>query len=189
MSRAPDTGAEARRLDALYRAKAIAEIAEADALVKGATEAASSGDEMADVLLVKGEPGPTDREARRVLAGPDGEAAEKALDALGLSRARYAMCSRVGGADEATRARRLRLIVEAVDPRVIVALDARASADLAAAFEIDVPRPGVPVRVLGRDVVAIDGLEASLADERLKRRVWGQLQALRPAPETKNGRP
>ena len=82
MSCAPDTGADARRLDALYRAKAAAEIAEADALVKGATEVASSGDEMADVLLVKGEPGPTDREARRVLAGPDGEAADKALDAL-----------------------------------------------------------------------------------------------------------
>ena len=169
---------DAARIDGMYRAKARAEIADAESLVPGDAIVRGHGDELADVLLLKGEPGPADIEAGRALAGRDGEAAESALEALGVEGARYAACSRVGAVGEAERARRVRLLVEAIDPRLIVALDPVAAADLAAAFGVDVPAAGEVVRILGRRVLALDGLEASLGDERLKRRVWKQLKAL-----------
>ena len=178
MSETADITAQARDIDRLYRAKARAEIAEADALLNGTDAVSCDGDELADVVLVKGEPGAGDRAAGRVLAGADGDAAGKALDALGLPETRFAICSRPAPADTPTRARRLRLIIEAVDPRVVIALDTAAGEDLAAAFSIAPQTPGVPVRVLGRELLVIEGLEASLADEKLKRRVWSQFQSL-----------
>ena len=62
---------------------------------------------------------------------------------------------------------RLRLQLESVDPKVIVALDAEAAADIAEAFGCEAPVPGDAVlRVLGRRVVAVSGFEAALADPR-----------------------
>jgi len=178
MSEAPDSATEARRIDALYRAKARAEADEAEALVPGEGVVRGQGDLLASVLLVKGEPGAGDRAKGRALAGDDGVAIGKALDALGLPSARYALCTRVGPDPEAVVSR-VRLLTEAVDPRVVVLLDAEAAADFAAAYEVSVPKHGQVVRVLGREVLAVDGFEASLSDEKRKRRVWRQLQALK----------
>jgi hypothetical protein len=72
--------------------------------------------------------------------------------------------------------------VEAVDPRVVIALDPQAAADLAAAFGIEPLEPGCVTRVLGRDVLATDDFAGSLGDDSAKRRVWDQLRALRTAP-------
>jgi len=170
-------------LEALYREKARAEIALAEALVPG-DAVRGSGDELADVLLVKGEPGDEDRSAGMALAGADGEASNKALDALCMSPARYAVCSRGGDAEPAAYVRRLRLIVEAVDPRIILALDAEAAADLAGALSSVMPPPGELARIDGRDVLVVDDFAGSLDDERRKRLVWRQLQALRPLGRT-----
>jgi hypothetical protein len=71
------------------------------------------------------------------------------------------------------------LLVEAIDPRVIVALDLVAAADLCLAYGQPAPQPGEAARLMGRDLVVTESLEASLEDEQLKRRVWKQLQALR----------
>jgi hypothetical protein len=179
------------RLARLYRDKARAEITDAEGLAGAGEMVRPAGDELADVMLLKGEPGPEDIEASRVLAGADGEAADKALDALGLSPARFAACTRASDSGGEPRSDRLRLLVEAVDPRVIVALDPVAAADLAAAYEVEVPPAGRLARMNGRDVVALDGLQASLGDEALKRRVWRQLQALKTtaAADTHRGRP
>ena len=38
---------------------------------------------------------------------------------------------------------------------------------------------GVPAHVRGRVLLAVDGLEASLADEARKKRVWEQFRGLR----------
>lgn len=167
----PDNAA---RIDRLYRAKARAEIAAAGKAARPSGGIRGQGDVLAEVLLVKGEPGPGDLDAKRALAGEDGPAVGKALDALGLPKARYAFCT----AAEGDAALRVRLLVEAIDPRTIVLLDLRAAADFAAAFEIPSPPPGVREMVLGRVVVACEGFEASLGDEDAKRRVWRQLQAL-----------
>ena len=173
-----DTAPEARRLDELLRAKARAEIAAAEELVSGKGVVRGQGDPLADVLLVKGSPGPGDLKSGRALAGEDGVAAGKALDALGVPKSRYALCTRVGTAAEADRLARVQLLVEAVDPRTVVLLDAGAAEDFAAAFGVETPPSGVVGFVSGRTVLAVDGLEASLADAALKRRVWQQLQAL-----------
>lgn len=164
----------ARRIDRLYRAKARAEIAAAEEAARASGGVRGQGDVLAEVLLVKGGPGSADLKAKRALAGEDGTAVGKALDALGLPKSRYAFCT----AAEGDASQRVRLLVEAIDPRTIVLLDLRAAADLAAAFGIAAPSPGVRTTVLGRAVVACDGFEASLGDEVAKRRVWRQLRAL-----------
>ncbi len=172
-----DTSPEAARIDALYRAKARAEVAAAEALIAGAGVVRGQGDLLADVLLVKGDPGPGDTAKKRALAGDDGVAIGRALDALGVSSARFALCTRVGRRD-AERIERVRMMTEAIDPRTVVLLDAHAAEDFAAAFGCPKPVPGELTRVLGREIVAVDGFEASLADEGRKRRVWRQLKAL-----------
>ena len=185
-----DAERDVERYERMCREKADAEIAAADAPVVGSGRIRSSGDVLAEIALIKGAPGPHDVAAGRVLSGADGEAATKALDALGLPSERYAVCSRPGRSAAAARARRLALIIEAVDPAIVIALDPEAAADVALAMRTGALVPGEPVSVRGRNVLAIDGLEASLGDERLKKRVWRQLRALAPAtPETPSGRP
>lgn len=178
MSSAGDFADEGARLDRIYRDKARAEIAIAESSGGRAPEVRASGDELAEVLLVKGEPGREDREAGHALAGPDGEAADKALDALGLSAARFAFCTRDEGLDDDRRSERIRTLVEAVDPSVVIALDMLAAADLSEALGIERPAAGATLTWHGRTILAVEGLEASLADEGLKRRVWRQFKAL-----------
>lgn len=177
MSERPETLREAARLDAVYRAKARAEVAAAEALVPGGV-VRGQGNVLAEVLLVKGEPGPGDLAAGRALAGEDGAAIGKALDALALPKERFAFCTRVGETGSPERIRRVRQLVEAIDPRVVVLLDAGAAEDFGAAYGQPAPTVGVVASVLGRAVLALDGFEASLADEPRKRRVWRQLRAL-----------
>lgn len=186
MSGAHDISAESARLDGVFREKARAEITVAEQAAGGMPAVRAHGDELAEVLLLKGEPGPGDIEGGYALAGPDGDAAEKALDALGLPAARFALCTRVPDVDLEDRAARIRTVVEAVDPLYVIALDPLAAEDLAVAVGIDPPVAGTPVTWRGRTVVAIDGLEASLSDDALKRRVWRQLKALAAAdaPQT-----
>lgn len=178
MSMSGQPAAEALRIDVLYREKVRAEIAEAEALVPGDPTVSPQGDELADVLLVKGEPGAGDRAHGRALAGDDGVAIGKALDALGLPEARFAMCTRVGSVGTEARVRRLQLFVEAVDPAVIIALDAAAAEDVAVALGVAWLSTGKPVWVEGRTVLALDDFEGSLGAEERKRRAWRQLKSL-----------
>lgn len=177
MTEPDDISQEAQRVDALYRAKARVEIEAAEALVSGPGVVRGQGDHLADVLLVKGSPGSTDREKGRALAGEDGAAIGKALDALGLPKSRFALCTRVG-AEGADRLQRLLLLTEAIDPRTVILLDAEAAEDFAEAYAIPVPVAGEVGRALGRELLVVDGFEASLVDEARKRRVWRQLRAL-----------
>jgi hypothetical protein len=161
-----------------YADKAAAELAHADSLLPGASDVASAGDPFGRVMLVKGEPGPEDARAGKALAGADGEAATKALEALGLADGGvFRTVSRpLADGDAADVAERLAWIVEAVDPDIVIALDAEAGSDLARVADLDALSPGEPVRWRGRALLAVDGLEASLADEAHKARVWAQLK-------------
>lgn len=178
MSGSPDTERVARHAESVYRDKARTEIAQAEALVTGKGSVRGQGDLLAEVLLIKGEPGQGDLSTGRALSGDDGVAIGKALDALDLPKARFAFCTRGGRAPARARISRVRLMTEAVDPGVIVLLDTVATADFAAAFGVDAPAPGVLTKILGRTVVALTGFEASLTDEAAKRQAWKQLQAL-----------
>lgn len=176
------TGAEAGRIQRRFEAKARAELKSADAALGVPMAVASAGDPLGAVVLAKGLPEAADTKARRALAGPDGEAARKALEALGLDPAAvWAVCTRPAEADLPARARRLELVVEAVDPRLVIALDDEAAEDLAAAFGLKVLAPGRPVSVRGRTLGAVGGLSASLTDAKAKAKVWEHLKALAKA--------
>lgn len=168
------------RLSALYAAKVRAELAEADGLAPDAAAVEPSGDPTCRVMLVKGVPGRADRAAGRALSGPDGEAATKAFEALDLGSAYFATCCRPASGERSPGGlERLALQIEAVDPAVIVALDAPAAEDVAAVLGLEELPFGVVAAVRGRRVLAVEGLEASLGDDNAKARVWRQLRTLR----------
>ena len=176
------TGEEADRIQRRFEAKARAELRNADAALGVPVAVASAGDPLGAVVLAKGLPEAADTKARRVLAGPDGEAARKALEALGLDPASvWAVCTRPGKADLPACARRLELVVEAVDPRLVIALDDEAAEDLAAAFGLKALAPGRSVSVRGRTLGAVGGLSASLKDPGIKAKVWEHLKTLAKA--------
>lgn len=184
MSPEPDTAfrTRAERIRAEHEARAHAELRAADALCPGSDAVAWSGAVIAEVALVKGLPGPAEASGGAALTGPDGEACGKALEALGWAPAAlFSTVSRsVPTASDESRAARLRGQVEAVDARIAIALDAEAAQDLAAAFGVDRLPFGEERRAGGRRLLAVDGFEACLIDEKRKKRVWRQLQAARP---------
>jgi hypothetical protein len=118
------------------------------------------------------------------VSGADGDAVAKALEKLGHapSEVFYTLSRPVVGADDGAIQQRIRYQIEAVDAPLVIALDATAAADLAAAFELDSLGFGVVVRGAGRRFVACDGLERSLTNERAKKTVWRQLTAASPEP-------
>lgn len=172
----------AERIAAEHEARALAELAHAEEQAPGSDVVGWSGAAIAEVALVKGFAGPAESAGGKAMSGADGPAAGKALEALGWpADAVFATLSRPEPSiDPASRARRLRAQIEAVDPLAVIALDAEAAGDVAAAFGVDALGFGVRVRAGGRWLVAVDGFEASLADDTRKRRVWKQLQAARP---------
>lgn len=172
----------AARLVGMYRAKADEEVRAALATI-GTPSAAVAGDPLARVVLVKGVAGPAEASGGPLMSGPDGAAATAALSALGFDPPTwFAVMSRAGlaGDDAGLRNRWLLEAIEVADPYAVVALDPVAAEDLAAALGIRGLTPSDPVSVAGRTVIALEGLERSLDDPALKRRVWRQLKALAP---------
>jgi hypothetical protein len=178
----PAFEAAVAEIRALHEARARAELAAADALAPGSDAVAWRGALMADVAVVKGLPGPAEASGGAAMSGADGEAVVKALDALGWSGENvfFTLSRSEPGLEGPAAADRIRRQIEAVDPRLVIALDDLAAADVAEGFGVAVPRCGEAARVLGRTIVAVDGFEASLGDPVRKRRVWRQLQAAKP---------
>jgi hypothetical protein len=165
-------------LTRLFAAKAAAERAEADALDPGSAERGSSGPASAAVLLVKGEPASA-AAVGSALSPAEAEAALRALTALGLPGDDVsAIATRTPQGSDDSSVRRLRLAVEAGDPAWVIALDRLAGEAVAAALEVSALVPGQPLTIAGRVWLVVDGLEASLTDPALKRRVWEQMKAL-----------
>ncbi len=185
MTAVPRTPDDTARLQALYEAKVRSELAAADGDAPGSDSVPSSGDLFADILALKGAPGPAESAGDPVLSGPDGAALTKALEALvsgGLTY--FATLSRPEPDVPAKRrARRVRSIIEAIDPPLVLALDAVAAEDVALAFGLASFGFGAPKHAGGRELLAVDGLEASLCDPARKKRVWRQLKCLgQPGP-------
>jgi hypothetical protein len=170
---APEVGTD---LEALFRAKADAELGRGAAGLAGGAFA-PSGEPAASTLFLKGRPGPTDVAQGRALAGPDAEAATASLDALGLPEGWLALVTRAPDGPAADPDA-LSRVVEAVDPERVVVLDAAAAEDAAKVLGMDRLPFGRPVTRQGRVWLAVDGLEQSLTDPALKRRVWAQLRTL-----------
>jgi len=180
----PDTAREfgADVLRALHEARVRAELTAADRLLPGSDGVPSAGAHFATIVVVKGLPGPAEASGKPAMSGADGEAARKALAALGWEPASvFFTLSRPGSSTDAPRrAARLRLQIEAVDPEFVLAVDTDAAADVAEALGLERLALGALVRAGGRRVLACDGLEASLGDSARKRRVWSQLKLATP---------
>ncbi len=176
-----DTPMTAEQICALHEARARAELAAADALAPGADGVAWRGALLAQVAVVKGLPGPAEASGGEAFSGSDGEAATKALAALGYGEGElfFTLSRPVPQMDPERVASRIRAQIEAVDASLVLAVDGEAAADVAAAFGISQPAWGKAVRILGRRIVAVDGLEASLNQPARKRRVWEQLKNAR----------
>lgn len=167
-------------LMSLHEAKARAELVAADALLPAADIVPWSGAVFAEVALVKGLPGPAEAAHQPALSGADGEAAMKALVALGYDRdSVFSTLSRPVEGDDDAIARRVRLQIEAVGAHVVFALDDVAARDVAAAFDAAPLRVGKVTYAAGRRLVAVPGFEASLSEPRAKRTVW---EAMKCAP-------
>lgn len=177
MSEPRPEGSGAARVRALFERKVRAELEDAD-VAAGGQAVPWAGDPLASIAAVKGERGPAERSGGEAFSGPDGEALRKALEALGERRSVFFACSALAGAEDAAAVKRIRAQLATVDPSVVVAVDEMAALVVAAAFGVRSLAPGKLVRVGSSTLLALDGLEASLADERRKARVWAQLRAL-----------
>jgi hypothetical protein len=157
-------------LRGLYVAKAVAEEDAADALLGTELRVRRGGDPLGRVLLLKGEPGEADVASGEALAGGDGDAARAALDALDVeTESVLAVVTRPSReADPVLAAARVARYLEAADPALVVALDEVAQDDLQRAIGLKLLPFGEPAVVAGRTLLAVDGLEASLADEARK---------------------
>jgi hypothetical protein len=161
---------------ALYEAKALAELGDADALA-GVTGGGWSGDPLGDVALVVGAPAGGEGAASGPLSRELEEAVGKALVALGLeAESAFVIASRPVGARADGLVARLRLALEAVDAPLALALDAQAADDLAASFGLACLQAGMPVRASGRVLGYTGDFEDSLGDERAKGRVWAAMK-------------
>jgi hypothetical protein len=163
----------AAELAALYEAKALAELADGDALA-GAVEPGWRGEPLGPLAFVTS-------------ALPDAgvlEALDKAADALDAAPAfviatRPEVASRPDAASAAeVRNRRLALMVEAADPAVVIALDVIAAADLAEALGAQTMVPGQSARAHGRVLGFSADFAASLSDAPAKARVWAAMKAI-----------
>ncbi len=185
MSTAADTSIDsiAAKLRALHETRVKAELHAADMLAPGSDRVAPRGAALAEIAVVKGLPGPAEASGGAALSGADGAALVKALEALGWApdAVFFTLSRPEPGMDRERASDRLRLQLESVDPRAVVALDAEAAADLAESFGCEQPMPGKPpVRVLGRRLFAVSGFEAALSDPKAKQRVWAELKAVKP---------
>jgi hypothetical protein len=165
---------------ALYEAKALAELGDADTLA-GVGAGGWSGDPMGAVALVVGVP-PENAVAGGLLPPDAAEAVEKALVALGFEGGTaFLIATRPAGAHPESVAARLRLALEAVDAPLALALDAEAAADLAAAFGLESLDPGRPVRASGRVLGSVGDFARSLGDAKAKTRVWAAMRSVAAA--------
>jgi hypothetical protein len=166
---------------ALYEAKALAELGDANALA-GVASGGWSGDPLGAVALVVTTVASTEDVESGILRADVREAASKALAALGFEEdSAFVIASRPRGAETGALTARLRLALEAVDAPLVLALDPLAADDLAAAFGLHGLEPGKPVRAAGRVLGSTGDFAASLGDVRAKGRVWAAMRSVAAA--------
>lgn len=136
-----------------------------------------SGNLLAGFLCCKGVPGPAERAGGAVCSGDDGVALAKAAVALGYGEDSLAAVYVAGLSPDD-----LRIIIEAIDPAVVVSVDAPARVMVSRALGAPLPSYGVLVRAAGRRFLAVDSFEESLVSDEAKRRSWHQLKAARRKP-------
>ncbi len=118
--------------------------------------------------------------AARALGDQALGALESSAAALGYGRSccMYATLRPVHAEDDAALdSQALFLLMEGLDPLVVVAADAEAARALGGAYRQDVP-VDAPCRLFGRDAVAFTSFEGMLDDPQSKQAAWALLKKL-----------
>ena len=145
------------------------------------------GNRFASVLALKGESGPSEQSGNPPFFGMDGEALENALATLGWGSNAWCGIALELPEKGIIGSSELRMLVEIIDPRALLALDRQAIDALQLSFGIEllpsIPIPGQITWLLGRALVYVEGFEAALisGEEEAKRRVWRELRTLKPS--------
>jgi len=134
-----------------------------------------SGNLLCQVACVKGIPSRDEIAGAPVCSGTDGEALGKAFPALGYPEGELPAFVAAYACDE----QQLRLIIEVLDPELVVAVDQTAGRALAAAFKMPLLAAGAPRTHMGRRFLVVHDFQGSLASMETKRRAWAQLKAAR----------
>lgn len=156
-----------------YEAKALAELADADA-VTGAGPGTWDGPVVgAHIAFLTAHPDT----AGSILGARTTEAVAKAAGAMGAADAVFVLVTRPTAdyAPEAA-ARRVRMALEAVDAPAVIALDSEGAEDLARAFGLDGLPTGADLRVFGRSLGSVGDFAASLDDAAAKSRAWSTMK-------------
>lgn len=177
---------EERRASALAKTRAELEgLADRGAMM--------AGNAFSSVLLLKGEPGESERDGGALLAGADGVALRAALQALGYAPEDWVGLACWDDHGVPLSAELLRETVCALDPATVIVCDAGAADlvreayadDLASleSFEEAMLFDGLVVQVAGMRVMALGGFEAALGDAHEKQVMWRRLKQLPPLGE------
>jgi len=143
------------------------------------------GNRFASVVAIKGEPGEAESRGKPPFFGADAEALENALVALGWGNNNWCGIALDLPGRDVLDPKELRLLIETIDPRALLALDKKAAEALLDGYGVEllprIPQAGVKTKLLGRTLVIVDGFEAALASKdegEAKQRVWKELKAL-----------
>lgn len=143
----------------------------------------TAGNAFCRVLLVKGRPGPAERDGLGLLAGADGDALRAGLARLGWRDDDWAGLGTFLAEPGFPQAQPedVAVAVEVFDPECVLALDTPGARALAQAWGLPEPLPAGKVeRVMGRRVLALGGFEAALASQQGKRDMWARLRQVPP---------
>jgi len=187
-----------------------------------------SSSSVCEVLLIKGTPGSAELSGAAPFSGADGKALSAALESLGwgtdnwvgiITKLPVPALSPEPNAQISSRELtpyQLRLIIEVIDPQLIIALDEKAHHDVMAAMAVNSEindfvaadhtsgdatqgqrsypqkatpalwRAGEKTLLSGRLLLIVSDFENSLSDDRSKQQVWAQLKQV--ARQTKQAR-
>ena len=132
------------------------------------------------VMVIKGQCGAAEKTGAKPFSGFDGTALNSAFDKLGWGEdGWYGLLLAPSGAC-ALEKEQLRILIEALDPTVIVTVDEPAR-QLVAKTVLDYEQlaawaSGTTTDAQGRLLVRVDGFEAALGSETEKQMVWQQLK-------------
>ena len=145
----------------------------------------TAGNAFSSVLLLKGEPGATEREGGALLGGPDGKALRAALAKLGYPPEDW--CALACWTDDGgfLSPEQLRLAVATLDPATLIACDEAAAALVSDAFVDESPgqAQGLVQAVCGIRLLCLGGFERALGSMRDKQVMWARLKQVPPLGE------
>lgn len=152
-----------------------------------------AGNACAAVLFLKGDLSADERAGGALLAGADGDALRKSLNALGYDPTDWLAMACCSTAGHQLDSEQLRLALATLDPETVVALDDTAAhllrdcyADELATQEdvhVSALEAGLIAHVLGMRFLNLGGFALSLDDPQRKQFMWACLKRIAPLGE------